>query len=180
MGDDELKAQLKRWGHATVSRFALQYDGPSAGDSVLAKQRDLGLKSKLKRDDERELVKRDGSARRRTMAAAAGVRGLSMVPLWACEPIRAANDADPPHDRAPAFVDVGLPDDVRWVEGALARIAADNPIRAACIREEFCGTGTQRMKASRVARLYGGTLSVWMYRREIDLGLEWLRARKAA
>src|SRR5688500_8188276 len=109
MGDDELKAQLKRWGHATVSRFALQHEGPSAGDSVLAKQRDLGLKSKLKRDDERDLVKRDGTDRRRYMAARAGVRGLTMLPLWACDPIRAANDADAPHDRAPAFVDVGLP-----------------------------------------------------------------------
>ena len=77
MGDDDLKAELKRWGHATVSRFALQHDGPSAGDSVLAKQRDLGLKSKLKRDDERELVKRDGSARRSTMAAAAPPQSAS-------------------------------------------------------------------------------------------------------
>lgn len=180
MTEDELKAELKRWGQATVSRFARQLDGPTAGDHILAKQRDLGMKSKLKRYDDHEPVKRDGSSRRRTMAAAAGVGGLTMLPMWACDPVRAANDASPPHDLEPVFIDVGVPDELRWVDQALGRMLVTHPLRARILREEFTGTGTQRMKAARVERDYGGKLSVRQYRLELQRALDWMGGKRAA
>lgn len=179
MIDDELKAQLKRWGYATVTRFAANDDGPSMGDSVLVSVREMGAGPKQQARDDRDLVKRDGDARLRHMARYAGVQGLTKLPSWSCDPIRARNDADRPHTRH-AVVDIGIPDDLRWIESAVAVMSRQFPIRAAVLREEFCETGTQRAKAARVAARYGGKLSVWLYRRELAMGLEWLRMRGAA
>jgi hypothetical protein len=174
---DTLHDQLKRWGMATVNRYAANEDGPSAGDSVLGRTFKVANGKKL----DRELLKRDGSSRRAIMAARAGVEtGLSVVPKWACDPIRSKNDADYPHDRPVARVDLGIPDDLRWIDRALAQMARQHAVRALCIREEFTGQGTQRMKAMRVQRALGGKFTVWMYRKEIERGLEWMRGSKAA
>lgn len=179
MIDDELKAQLKRWGYATVTRFAANDDGPSMGDSVLVSVREMGAGPKQQAKDDRDLVKRDGDARLRHMARYAGVQGLTKLPSWSCDPIRARNDADRPHTRH-AVVDIGIPDDLRWIERAVFKLEQHFPMRALIIREEFCGTGTQRMKAARVAAKYQGTLTVRQYRYELNLALEWMRGKLAA
>lgn len=171
-----LNDQLKRWGAATVNRFALHRDGPSAGDNVLAKTFKVANGKKL----DRELLKRDGSSRRAIMAARTGVPGLSVVPKWSCDPIRASNDADYPHERAAVCVDVGIPDDLRWIDRALSQMSRQHAIRAMIVREEFTGQGTQRMKAMRVQRAYGGQLSVRQYRYELQRALDWLRGAQEA
>lgn len=180
--EDILRAQLKRWGIATVNRYARRLDGPSAGDSVLAKTFKVANGKKV----DRELVKRDGSDRRAIMATAAnrsrdgkGV-GLVAVPKWACEPIRAANDADPPHDREPVAVDVGIPEELRWLDRAISQMERQHPIRAKCLREEFTGQGSQRIKAARVAEFLEGGFTVWMYRKEIERGVQWILGAKDA
>lgn len=177
MADDEMINQLRRWGYATVNRFAANDDGPSAGDSVLAKTRDLAPGTR--ENFERQLIGRDGEARLRWMAAKADVKGLAKLPAWSCDPIRSRNDADAPHERH-AVVDLGVPDDLRWIDRALASLERQFPVRAMVVREEFCGVGTHRMKAGRVARLYGGQLSVRQYRYELQRGLDWMRGRVAA
>lgn len=189
--DDYLVQQLKRWGVAVVNRYAGYYDGPSAGDSVLAKQTDLGLASKRKKDDERELVGRDGTARRRLMAAkacgepesgqASGAKlQLAIVPMWAADPVPARNDADPPRSFAAARVDMGIPDDLRWVERAIASLGRRFPMREQILREEYTTSGSQRAKARRVAERYDGKLTLRQYRYELYKGLDWLRASEAA
>lgn len=177
MADDELTTQLRRWGFHTVNRFAANDDGPSTGDSVLAKTRDLAPVTRER--FEQKLIGRDGDARLRFMAAKAGVKGLRKLPAWSCEPIRSRNDADRPHDRR-AVVDLGVPEELRWIDRAIAQVERQHPIRAACLREEYCGTGTQRMKACRVSRDKGIRLSVRQYRYELQRGLDWLRGRQAA
>lgn len=179
MADDELQQQMKRWGHATVARFAANDDGPSAGDNILAKQRDLGMKSKRKADDEREIVKRGGVERRRFMAAKAGVKHLHILPTWAVDPVPCRNDADRPHERT-AVVDIGVPDELQWIDRALSQLSRESPMRALVLREEFCGVGTQAMKAGRVEKLYGGTLTLRQYRYELQRALDWMRGKRAA
>ena len=182
MADDELIDQLKRWGNATVARFAANDDGPSNGPNVLARQRDFALASKRKREEEREIVGRDGRERRRFMAERSGVKGLGITPLWAVDPVRSSNDADAPRDHAPiavAVVDL-LPDELHWIERALARLTRENQIRALILREEFCGVGTHERKAAAVRRAYGGALTVRQYRYELQRALDWMRGRMAA
>ena len=176
MADDMLIAELRRWGIATASRFAYQRDGRGTGDSVLSKTFQVPNGKKV----ERELVRRDGSDRRELMARRAGVKGLAILPMWACDPVRAANDADPPHEREPVHIDVGIPDDLSWIDRALSQMSRQHPVRALCIREEYTGQGTQRMKAARVERIYGGTLTVRQYRYELQRGLDWMRGSIAA
>lgn len=172
---DDLNAQLKRWGMATVNRYAANEDGPSKGDSVLGRTFKVANGKKLDRD----LLKRDGSSRRAIMAREAP--GLRLVPKWACDPIPARNDAGNPRDIRTERIDIGIPDELRWIDRALSQMSRQHPMRAQCVREEFTGQGTQRMKAGRVERLYGGKLSVRQYRYELQRGLDWLRgAREAA
>jgi hypothetical protein len=180
MADDELTAQLKRWGIATMARFAINDDGPSAGDHILAKNRDLAPGSR--ENFERELVGRDGGDRRRYMArmASSDKLKLSIIPVWAVDPVRGRNDAGRPRELERQWIDLGVPDELRWIDSALAQMSRSHPIRALILREEYCGAGTHAAKCARVQYEYGGTLSVRQYRAELKRGLEWLDGKRAA
>ena len=192
MQREDVKAALKAWGHATANRFALS--GADRSTNVLASNlRNLPVQSKS--NDDRELVKRDGRSRRLRMAGALrapvkdGKGGIQMkyVPLWACDPIPARNDADRPHDNPEVAVDLGIPDDLRWVDAIVIRIERQNPLRGLILRTEYTETGSQEMKAARVheeqkRRGFGGKFTKDMYRRELDRAIEticWERARAA-
>lgn len=179
---DDLKEQLRRWGYVTVNRYARTWDGTSGGDSVLALAKDLAPGTR--ENAARRLAPRDGGERRRFMAekmcgAEDAKVTMRTIPMWAVEPVRATNNAGKPHENH-AVIDLGIPDDLRWIERALSSLSRQAPVRALVLREEFCGTGTQRMKAGRVERQYGGRLSVRQYRYELALAMEWMRAKAEA
>lgn len=154
---DPLTEELRRWGHAQVNRFTLSRADRSV--HVLDKVRD---QAPLTRERAiQDLVDRDGTDRRRLMAAGAGVKGLYIVPTWAADPIRASNDADHPHDTPEIAVDVGVPDELRWIDRALASMEWQYPMRALILRTEFTVSASQAVKARMVVEKYGGTLSVW-------------------
>ncbi|HEL4296693.1 TPA: hypothetical protein UM674_000622 [Stenotrophomonas maltophilia] len=195
--NDPLTEQLRRWGHAQVNRFAL-----SRGDRsihVLGKVRDSAPLTK--EAAVRELAPRDGAARRRMMAAGTGVKGLGIVPMWAADPIRASNDADHPHDNAEIAVDMGTPDDLRWVDRALATMARSYLLRSIVIRVEFTAPSNAgpaaraRMACERfeaeMARVLGidpkpkeegeePALTPRQYRYELSRGLDHLRGMQLA
>ncbi|PJL44732.1 hypothetical protein [Stenotrophomonas maltophilia] len=173
---DPLTEELRRWGHAQVNRFALSKAERSV--HVLDKVRDHAPTTKERAS--RDLVGRDGSERRRFMAERSGVTGMGIVPLWAVDPIRASNDADHPHDNPEIAVDVGVPDELRWVDRALSQMARQYPLRALVARTEYTVSASQAVKARMVAEKYGGTLSVWQYRRELERAVEWMKMRNAA
>jgi len=186
MGDVEVKDILKRWGHATVARFVVARDGHSMGETVLSRNKDLAPGTR--ENAMKALVGRDGTSRRQRMAFDPDAKHkpgdgprMRLVPMWACDPVPAHNDASPPHDREPiAAIDIGLPDELLWVESAIAALSRVYPLRAKVLREEFTGTGTQRMKAGRVQREYGGALNVNQYRAELRKALEWIDMKRAA
>lgn len=174
--EDELTKQLRRWGHAQVNRFALSRADRSV--HVLDKVRDHAPQTRERALQ--DLVGRDGAERRRFMAAHSGVQGMRMLPLWAVDPIRASNDADHPHDNPEIAVDVGIPDDLRWVDRALASMARQYPLRELIVRTEFTVSASQAVKARMVAERYGGSLSVWQYRRELQRAVDWFNGAQAA
>ncbi|MCI1053754.1 hypothetical protein MOQ19_09550 [Stenotrophomonas maltophilia] len=173
--DDYLVQQLRAWGHAQANRFALTYADRST--HVLEKARDMapGTRERALRD----LVGRDGSSRRRFMADRSGVEGMGMLPAWAVDPVRSTNDADKPHDNPEIAVD-GIPDELRWVEQALASMMRQHPLRALVLHTEYTVSASQAVKARMVAEKYGGTLSVWQYRRELQRAVDWMGGRIAA
>ena len=174
--NDPLTEELRRWGHAQVNRFALSRADRSV--HVLDKVRDH---APLTRERAlQDLVGRDGADRRRLMAAGSGVQGLRIVPLWAADPIRASNDADHPHDNPEIAVDVGVPDELRWIDRALASMERQSPLRALIMRTEFTVSASQAVKARMVAERYGGSLSVWQYRRELQRATDWIGGARAA
>src|SRR5690606_24051338 len=100
-------------------------------------------------------VGRDGTERRQFMAARSGVKGMRITPKGAVDPIPSRNDASPPRDLPRAHIEAFVPDELRWVDRALASLArGKTPIRALVIRVEYTTTGSQRKKAERVAEQY--------------------------
>lgn len=174
--EDELTKQLRRWGHAQVNRFALSRADRSV--HVLDKVRDHAPQTRERALQ--DLVARDGAERRRFMAANCGVQGMRMLPLWAVDPIRASNDADHPHDNPEIAVDVGIPDDLRWVDRALASMARQYPLRELILRTEFTVSASQTVKTRMVAEKYGGSLTLRQYRYELAKGVDWMCGRAAA
>ena len=137
---------------------------------------------------QKRLMGRDGISRRMAMGVAAGrvvtnprgeVVGVLPVPIWACDPVPCKNRGSFGGSEAPitaqsvAWVDP-IPDDLHWIDRALAQLERVNRMRAQILREEFMGTGTQTMKARRVAEEYGGELTVWQYRKELGKALAFL------
>ena len=173
MTRDEVKEALRGWGHATKNRFALTKADRST--SVLASNLRT-LPAKKRPEDERALIGRDGYARRARMAQSANAlaKGLNLlaVPLWACDPIPARNDAGRPHDNPEAAVDMGIPDDLRWVDDAVRRIERQHPLRGLVLRTEYTISASQKVKARMVAETYGGQFSLAMYRRELDKAID--------
>ncbi|MGG6341685.1 hypothetical protein ACQ5SA_00390 [Stenotrophomonas indicatrix] len=173
---DPLTEELRRWGHAQANRFALSRADRSV--HVLDKVRDH---APLTRERAlQDLVGRVGESRRRFMAARSGVQGMQLLPTWAVDPIRAANDASHPQDLPEIAVDVGIPDELRWVDRALASMARQYPLRAVILRTEFTVSASQAVKARMVAEQYGGELSIWQYRRELQGGVDFMGGRIAA
>jgi len=173
---DPTVEELRRWGIAQATRYAY-----SRGDRtvhVLQQVRDHapGTTERALRD----LVGRDGRERRRFMAERSGVEGLAILPMWAVDPVRAANDADRPHDNPEIAVDMGIPDDLRWIDRALSALARQFPLRAMIVRTEFTVSASQAAKAAMVRQQYGGTLSVWQYRRELQRGIDWVGGAQRA
>lgn len=182
---EQLMQQMTRWGIVQATRYAANDDGPSHGDSVLARQADLGLRYKAKRDKERKPLGRCGEDRRRFMARkiaeeSDGRLRLPILPQWSVDPIPSKNDAGPPRDLPVARVDLGVPDDLRWIDRAISQMWREAPIRALVIRVEFTTAGTHRMKAARAAAEYGGEITVRQYRYELHRALDWMLGRMAA
>lgn len=182
MADDELLSQLRRWGTAKMARFAANDDGPSAGDHILHRNIDLAPRTIARA--KRRIVGRDGESRRRFMAMKTSTETLKIhiIPVWAVDPVPCPNDAGAPRTiSAPrGSADVSVPDELRWIDQAISQLSRQHAIRAMVLREEFCGIGTHRMKAGRVERQYGGTLTVRQYRYELQRALDWMRGRVAA
>ena len=183
MQPEDVKAALKAWGHATVNRFALS--GSDRSTNVLASNL-RNLPAQHKPSVDRELVKRDGRSRRFYMAGQ--LKGATrMIPLWACDPVPARNDADRPHDNPEAAVDLGIPDDLRWVDALVMRIERQNPLRGLVLRIEYTETANQMDKAALVheeqkRRGFGGKFTKDMYRRELEKAIDaicWDRSRAA-
>ena len=193
---DELKAALRAWGIATVNRYA--YTKADRTTHVLTKVRDHAPGTRERAD--RDLVGRDGESRRRAMAKHVGLKDFNILPMWAVDPVRAANDADSPHDNPEIAVDRGIPDELRWIEAALGQLSRESLLRAIIVQTEFTESTSQARKADMACKRYEEAmarklgipvpepvegakpvLSVWQYRDELDRALHWMAgARQAA
>ncbi len=124
----------------------------------------------------RKLAGRDGHDRRHALAKAADVKRMHVVPVWAVDPIPCTNHASRPHDNPSVAVDMGIPDDLLWLDRAIAQLARIHRMRALVVREEYTGTGSQSVKARRISEHYGAEFTMRQYRYELDKAKVWLSA----
>ncbi len=106
--------------------------------------------------------------------------GIRKVPMWAVDPVPARNDASLPHDNPESAVDMGIPDELLWIDRAITRIERQNPLRGRVLRTEYTVSVSQPIKARMVAESYGGKFTLGMYRVELAKGLEVLLWEKSA
>jgi hypothetical protein len=184
--EDDLVRQLQSWGFHQVNRYgryAANDDRREAADHPIERARDFAPMTR--ENVAKQLLGRDGRSRRRLMAkglydAERDVQILDIVPMWACDPMPARNDAGPPRGVNHSAIDIGTPEDLRWIDRALAEMSRSAPVRALVLREEYCGQGTHSEKAAAVENQYGGNISVRQYRYELGRALDWMRGRRAA
>lgn len=178
MQPEEIKQALKDWGAAVQNRYAVTRGERST--HVLQAVRDHAPGTA--ENAMRELIRRDGRDRRTFMAARSGVPGLRILPTYAVDPVTASNDAGKPHDNPEIPVDLGIPDNLRWVDRLVTLMDQVKPVMAACVREEYCTVGSQDVKARRVSQKlgYGGRFTKWMYRAEVERAAIWIEGFAAA
>lgn len=180
MQPEQIKQALKDWGHAVANRYAVSRGDRTVHVLQQVRQHAPGTAENALRD----LVGRDGRSRRRFMGERSGSEKLviPMLPTWAVDPVRAANDADRPHDNAEIPVDMGIPDNLRWVDRLVTVLETEKPIMGACVREEYSTAGSQEVKARRVAERLGytGRFTKWHYRGELDKAIVWIEGFAAA
>lgn len=182
--DDPLGKQLRSWGFAKVNRYATVHDPESAPDvHPISRARQFAPMTREKAA--LTLVGR-ASERRRLMAKPLEECGVTIIPAEFVDPIRCVESRidgpiPRPHEAKPvAAVDWGVPDDLQWIDRAVAQLSRVSRICALCLQAEFCEVGTQDRKAAIVQARYGGKLSVWQYRRELRRALDWLRMSPAS
>lgn len=175
MPPDLLDQQLREWGRATMGRHAANEDGPpSVNAHPIARAREFASGKKKK---EFVPVGRDGRERRRFLAANAGVDRMTIIKPWAVDPIRCVDSS---RGGGSASVDLGVPEELKWIDRMMLDLYRQNPLRGVCLRLEYCGFGTQAEKAVQAARAEGCDLTLRQYRSEVKLAREWMRGRVAA
>lgn len=178
-----VKAALKAWGDATVNRYAYSKADRSTHQIAQAMEVAPGTVERARK----QLEGRDGRGRRLYMAASMqaadidldGVKRFRIVPTWACDPIPCHDDADRPHDNAEIAFDMGIPDDLRWVESAVASLMRLNQTQARVLEVEFTMAASHKTKARILTERHGETVTVDMYRKELSKALMWMDAKRA-
>lgn len=127
----------------------------------------------------RQLLGRDGYARRRIAARAAGMKGMHVVPAALVDPV-------PCRETRPSggFHSRPVPIELQRVERAVQALEAISMIRALCVRVQYCGSeANQKDKAARVTeelrKLSKGHegISLNMYREQLGFARVWLHGR---
>lgn len=182
--DDHLGKQLRSWGFAKVNRYTAARD-PEATPDVHPISRARQFAPMTREKAALTLVGR-ATERRRLMAKQLEDCGVGILPADFVDPIRCVESRidgpiPRPHEaKQGAAVDRGVPEDLRWIDRAISELSRVSKIRALCLEVEFCELGTHDRKAVIAAGRYGGKLSVWQYRRELRLALDWLRMKQVA
>jgi hypothetical protein len=178
----ELIRELQRWAAYQAQRHRpfprasnddVEDSGP--GDHPLSRARQFAPGT---RENAAKLLRgRDGTSRRQAMAAAAGVRGMNAVPVWACDPVpcKESRIAGP---LPMATIDHGIPAEVAWVERGLQSLRRRSPIEAIVLEVEVTVNASQLVKARIAAEKYGGHLSKWQYRRVLALALSFMEGQR--
>lgn len=173
----ELIRQLRAWGfHMSGGRVEGE-QRPSAADHPIERAREFAPMTRQRAA--RLLAGRDGSGRRKIMAqainATSGYPGLKIVrvaPVWSCDPVRCKQTGG---NGGGGYVQPEVPDDLKWIDRALAQIGRDAPVRAMVLRTELIEGGSHRRKAGVVAEAYGGNFTVRQYRYELQRAMDFMR-----
>ena len=166
MIDADLDEALRAWGHAQVNRYVYRSTpGERTGNHPLRAVMDVAPGTR-----ERALARlrpRDGRSRREWMAR--DLPDRQIVPMWACDPVTARDDGDRPHDMPEVAHDAGIPDDLRWIDDAIARLRRVSPLTAAVLVTEYTASSRagQAARARMVSEQTGTHMQTRRYREEL-------------
>jgi len=173
---EDLLTQLQRWG--LVKTFVPGDDSkPARSQHLIERKRKFAPMTRKRLA--KKLAKRDGGDRRRIVAKAACVHGMGIVPKWSNDPIRCTETRG---GGPTSMVEkINMPPELQWIDRALTKLAERSPILSLVIREEFTGRGvSQKDRAADARQKYGGELSYWQYRRELESAMAYLEGFRSA
>lgn len=156
----ELETLLMAWGRWYGERPGHDDEGerPAATVHPLAVAMQHAPKTRAEAIRMKVNMDRGGIARRKRMAEAAGVRGMTIVPAHFVDPVRGSNSrsgAKPPRP---------VPVEIQRVNRAVLNLQAADPMRGLCLRVHYCAFGTLEERADEAARRHGEPIGVRTYR----------------
>lgn len=180
MTGDELDALLQRWGRAETGRHEFpQYreerETTGPGSHPISRAREFAPMTRTRASA--KLAGRDGGDRRRTMAAAVGIRGLHLIPMAYCDHIRCTETHS---GGGGASVDQGVPPELRHVARAMMDLYRIDTFKGLVARHEYTGSGYQSDKADRVSLALGAPVTLRQYRDGLRAARLWMLGRLAA
>lgn len=169
---NDLEKQLHRWGLVkTYVEETRQEVIENPRQHIIERTRRFAPLTRKKAAV--KLAKRDGADRRRIIARKAGIKGLGIVPKWSTDPIRCSATRKGQF-AATRDVQIEMPAELAWIDRALIAMKSKAPVAALVLRIEFTHDGTQRDRAAAAQRAYGGELTYWQYRKELERALSLL------
>jgi hypothetical protein len=172
MTDNELEELLRQWG--ALSKYTEARKEGASDFHALQRAREFAPGTRARAA--MRLVGRDGHDRRKLMARELGACGVRLVPMDYVDPVKGsdsrkgggvsscpARDDTPPH--------------LRPVAAAALHLYRVDTLKGLCLRQEYCGYGSQSDKADRVSLAMESPVGLRMYREALAHARGWMQAR---
>jgi len=176
---DELDKTLRQWAAAQIGRHGA-YVAPEdrdtgPGSHPISRAREFAPMTRSRAAA--RIAGRDGSDRRRTMAAVVAIKGLHLIPMAFCDPVRCVETR---HSGPMQSVDQGIPTELKRVDRAVMDLYRIDTFKGLCVRLEYTGFGYQSDRAIEVGKALGAPVTLRQYRDGLRAGRQWLMGRLAA
>lgn len=169
MNTDQLDDLLCQWG--ALSKYPTTPREPK-DDHALQRGRQFAPGTRARAVQ--QLVARSGSERRSYMARDLAECGVKTVSMSYCDPIPCTET------RRSGARDNGLnatPEHLRPIEAAARELQDADAMMGLCLRQEYCGYGSQAAKAETVAEAIGKPVGLRVYREALAGAKGWMRGR---
>lgn len=176
--DTDIDTLLKAWGRLYQERPRIEYgERRQRPEHPIARSMEFAPGKKVKRST--VALGRDGRGRRRIMAAAVGLKGLTVVPMAYVDPVpckETRSNTYGIHSRP-------VPKEIQRVEQAVKELEQVDYLRALCLRINYCREGRHDEKAKqatdqiREVNRDHKAVTVSDFRDELMYGRIWLHGR---
>jgi len=167
---EDVEKLLSEWG--ALSKYTAQRKEGTTDAHILERGRAFAPGTRQRAAA--RLVGRDGFDRRRIMAAGLASCGINIVGTNFVDPIP-CNESR--HVGPHQSVADSVPPHLRRINAIASDLYRADTLCGLCLRQEYCGYGTQADKAARVGVALGMAIGVRIYREALARAKGWVMGR---